>query len=317
MGFRLDHEDGSVEEAVRRIAVERIDDAVAAIDDPGKSRGKAVHTVRKRCKELRALVRLVGPAFADAKRENRAFRDIARGLSGQRDAAVKAETFEGLVSGRTEELDAGTIAATRALLAEGVVPDDDEGRDEAIAAARHGLAEARLRALGWSIEAKGWRAFGEGLETTYRKARKRMDEALVAEDGPSMHEWRKQAKYHLNQMRVMRPLWWEVLKPTESVADNLAEALGSHHDLEVLADLLAENRERLGGEAAVSPLVALCRARQDEHARLARAAGERLFAEKPKAFARRMRAYWSVWRRERAPEDDAAPGAPEREIAAA
>lgn len=317
MGYRLDHDDPTVEEAVRRIAVERIDDAVAAIDDPGVTRAKAVHTVRKRCKELRALVRLVGPVFAHSKRENRAFRDIARGLSGQRDATVMAETFEGLVKGRTEQLDQATLSAARALLAEDAGPADAGEEAEAIARARESLAAARLRALEWSLDAKGWRAFGEGLGTTYAKARKRMGPALASEDGEPMHEWRKEAKYHYNQMRVMRPLWAEVLKPVSGVADELGEALGAHHDLEVLAALIGKNRERLGGEAAISPLLALCRAEQARHAATARAAGERLFAEKPKAFCRRMRSYWSVWRRETPGEADGTASAPAKEAAAA
>lgn len=309
MGFELDRSDRTVEEAVRRIAVERIDDAIAAIDDPAVPREKAVHTVRKRCKELRALIRLVGPAFADAKAENRAYRDIARSLSGQRDAQVMAETFEALVAGRIETLDAGAVEAVRTALRQRAAPEEGGDLGEALAAARVALAEARLRALAWSLDARGWNALAEGLEATYRDARREMRKALATEDGRLMHEWRKDAKYHYNQLGIVRPLWPKVLKRVVKEADGLAENLGAHHDLEVLADWLERRGRRLGGPDAVGPLVALCRARQEEIVRKARSAGERLFAEKPPAFARRMKGYWSVWRREPERVEEPAPAA--------
>lgn len=315
MAYRLSRTDRTVADAIRRIAVERIDDAVAAIDDPDVSRDKAVHTVRKRCKDLRALVRLTEPVLAGAGKEDRAFRDLARGLSGFRDAAVRANTFESLVSGRTDTLDPATVAAVRAYLATDTAPTDnaDKGRaerEDALAVARDRLAAARLNALSWKIGAKGWRAFGEGLEETYRKARRRMARALADEKPRSFHEWRKDAKYHGHHLKVLRPLWPAVMKPAARAADDLAETLGNHHDLEVLAATLKKEADALGGKAAVEPLIALCKARQDAHARLARSAGARLFAEKPKAFSHRMHAYWSAWRREQRDENDARTAAP-------
>jgi hypothetical protein len=134
-----------------------------------------------------------------------------------------------------------------------------------------------------------------------------MSEAFASEDPALMHEWRKDAKYHANQLKVIRPLWPDVLKPTQKVADRLQEDLGDHHDLDVLANFLSRRIERFGGEAAMGPLLALCRTRQERLALSARSAGDRLFAEKPKAFTQRIRAYWSAWRRESRRTEDSAP----------
>jgi len=309
MAFGLEMGDRTVGEAVRRIAVERIDGAIDAIDDPEVTPEKAVHTVRKRCKELRALVRLVAPAFGDAKAENRAFRDIARSLSGHRDAQVMSASFEALVAGRVETLDAAAVDAVRTALREEAAPAEGDDTGEALREAREALAAARLRALAWSLDAKGWNALGEGLEGTYRDARRGMRKALASEDGHRMHEWRKDAKSHANQLDLVAPVWPRVLKRVVKEAESLGEDLGDHHDLEVLSDWLERHCERLGGHDAVAPLIALCRVRQAELARSARSAGERLFAEKPQAFGRRMRGLWSAWRRERSAAEVPAPPA--------
>ena len=72
----------------------------------------------------------------------------------------------------------------------------------------------------------------------------------------------------------------------------LADLLGDHHDLSMLADDLAA-RPGLGSRQALAGLIAR---RQDELLDDALALGERIYAEKPKAFVRRLRGYWAAWR---------------------
>ena len=79
MAYRIRTKDDDVEQAVRRIACEQIDRALAEIDDDGLDFARKVHQVRKRCKKLRGLVRLVRPALDAYGRENAAFRDAAGG----------------------------------------------------------------------------------------------------------------------------------------------------------------------------------------------------------------------------------------------
>ncbi|WP_153558836.1 CHAD domain-containing protein [Roseimaritima sediminicola] len=77
MSYQIKREE-SLEQAVRRIACEQIDKAVAELDDPRLSRPQAVHQLRKRCKKLRGLLRLVRPAMEKTyAKENACFRDTA------------------------------------------------------------------------------------------------------------------------------------------------------------------------------------------------------------------------------------------------
>jgi hypothetical protein len=85
-----------------------------------------------------------------------------------------------------------------------------------------------------------------------------------------------------------------VLDATADEVHDFTDLLGDHHDLAVLAEDLA-GREQVD-PAQRETLKALIEARQSTLLGEARGAGGRIYAEKPKAFGRRLRAYWRAWR---------------------
>ena len=107
----------------------------------------------------------------------------------------------------------------------------------------------------------------------------------------AVHEWRKRAKDLWYQLRLLGELWPEVLGETADQAHALTDLLGDHHDLAVLAADL-EARDTLDPEA----ILELIYRRQDELLERAIGFGERLYAEKPKAFGKRLRRYWKIAR---------------------
>jgi hypothetical protein len=105
--------------------------------------------------------------------------------------------------------------------------------------------------------------------------------------------------------RVGKDLWYDVrlvrnanVSVLGEMADqvhHLSDLLGDHHDLAVLRDDAVERHE-LFADGALEKLLAAISERQDELAVEAIDLGERVYAEKPKAFERRMGAYWKRWR---------------------
>jgi CHAD domain-containing protein len=288
----------SVPDAVHRIVQEQVESAVSTLEQAdGHDLEAAVHDSRKSAKKLRGLVRLVRPALGGARRPaNDAFRDAGRELSSLRDAHAALATFDALVAASPERLPDGGLGAVRtgltAIAEEATQAGDRHIRSERAAyLLRQGGRQLRATALGSS----GWAAMGPGLERTYRAGRRALADARGHSEPAAVHEWRKRAKdawYHVRLLRRAAP---SILEPLEARLHDVSDALGDAHDLAVICDRLQATSERYGGQAQVR---AACRLADDRRVMLEKRAlrlGDRLYAEKPKAYAARMGAYWRVW----------------------
>ncbi len=107
-----------------------------------------------------------------------------------------------------------------------------------------------------------------------------------------LHEWRKRVKdlwYHAKLLESTFPAMWLALG---DAAHDLSDLLGDDHDLGVLAERIGEQPWPVSVDA--DRFVGFCHERRAELQQDAFALGARLYAEKPKAFARRARAYLTV-----------------------
>jgi CHAD domain-containing protein len=287
LSFRFKSSDSTFQAGFRRIACAQLDEML----DLGRSHdslaAQIVHQIRRRCKAMRGLLRLVKPAFPGYAFENRAFRDVAAALSGARDSQVLIETLDGLLSDETL-MGGPTIAALRKQWA-------DEGRMAAKASATQiehavtALLAIRVRAEGWFLIANGDEAIMPGLRRTYRKARDAMQAVEEATDisvRAASHEWRKEVKYHWQHMRLLGSVAPAIAKKRIKQADRLGDILGYRHDLDLLI-------ARLEGEAEVVPeiqkLINAANKRAAHLTRKAEHAGEALFSEDSSDFMARWR----------------------------
>jgi len=295
--YRLKRKEGAAD-GVRRIARGRIEAAAGRLRDVDEAEvADAIHGARKDLKKLRAVLRLLREELG-AKRfkaENRRYRDAARLLAESRDAEVKLETLEALEeqargrfpasAGRTWrqalEADRDRVAAARG-----------EGADR-IERARAAVEEAGGGISRWPIGNDSWRLLEPGLDRSYRDGRAALRRARADGSAENVHELRKRAKDLWYQLRLLHDAWPGLLGPAAGEAHLLADRLGDHHDLAVLAEDLAA---RSGLDASREKLGTLIAARQAELLEAALELGDRLYAEKPKCFRRRMRGYWRAWR---------------------
>jgi CYTH domain-containing protein/CHAD domain-containing protein len=290
--------DEDAADGVRRAIVGRLDKAVERLGGAGDADGDAladaIHGARKDLKKARAALRLVREGLGEKtfKRENRALRDAARTLSASRDAEVKLATLDALVDGDEDAPPAATALWREALVADRdrIVGGESHGTEEAVAA----IEAVASRAPGWKLRADGWKLLSPGLDTAYREGREAFAALAGEPDFEAVHELRKRGKDLWYQLRLLRDAWQPVLEPAAEEIHDFTEKLGDHHDLAVLcvdlvgrAEVDAVDRETLR---------VLIEARQASLLAEARAAGERVYAEKPKAFSRRIRAYWRAWR---------------------
>jgi CHAD domain-containing protein len=283
-------------QGIRRIARGRTDNALEQLE--GAEEG-AVHEARKDLKKLRSLLRLIRDDLGDStyRRENRRFRDAGRLLSAARDAEVKVQTLDSLQE-RFAELNGDGLKAFRDRLEDerAAAAAAVEQKGDAVATSAAAIAQGGRGVKGWRLQSQGWELVGPGLVRIYRRGRKRMRQALDDPSAKNVHEWRKRSKDLWYHMRILRQAWPEVIGATADQAHELADLLGDHHDLEVLAADARKQRELFAESDGAEALARLAARRQEELLQQATGLGERLYAEKPKAFGRRFRAYWMAWR---------------------
>lgn len=283
-------------DGLRRVARGRTEKALGRLEGAeGEGPAAAIHGARKDLKKLRGLLRLVRQDLGKKafEAENRRYRDVGRLLSGSRDAEVKLETLLELqhrfdLPAGAAELWAGRLESERDELA-AATRDDDRGR---IAQATAAIAAGRDEISHWSLSTDSWALVESGLVRSYRDGRRALRRAEADRSADSVHRWRKRAKDLWYQLRLIEDAWPELLGATVAQTHELTELLGDHHDLAVLADDL-RGRTDLGDRA---PFEAAIGERQTQLLDAAVELGDRLYAEKPKAFNKRIKRYWRAWR---------------------
>ena len=291
--FKIDE---PVEKGFRRIAREQLDIAFTELAPPAPNiLPTGVHECRKALKRMRALVRLATPALGQrkARRRARALSEIARLLSARRDQAVMLETLAKLTSDSNSDA-AATLAPLRAHLV-GVVGEEPKPLDADCAAkARLMLLREAKKFAHARFRKRGFAALEGGLEKSYRRARNAMKNAYGEPSDESFHTMRKAVQWHWRQMSLLGRAWPDEFAVRVTAARELSQMLGDDHDLAMLIDVTAR-AEDISAEDKEA-IVALCLHRQHALRNDAEPRAERLFAETPAAFTKRMAAYWRFGR---------------------
>jgi CHAD domain-containing protein len=294
-----------IDTGVRRIATELIDDAIARVEAAQGDRHDAVHEVRKDCKRLRGLLRLIRPRAPKLyKAENAFFRDAAASLSGIRDAEAALESYDALLDAFGDEVDRQGLAPVRAALTRHKqhLAEEVADLDDRLATFGAHMREARLRVADWELPGddpdragSGFSLLGPGLAKTYGRGRDAMAAAYDDPSVESFHEWRKRAKYLRYHLRLLRPAWPRLLRRTRSEVKTLGDLLGDDHDLAVLETVL-ETALGDADKGRMGVLKALMRQRSAQLRDQAYWLGRRVYAEKPKPFRKRIGRYWATAR---------------------
>jgi CHAD domain-containing protein len=205
---------------------------------------KAVHDVRKRFKRVRALLRLVRKPLGEKRyhRVNTLVRDAGKPLAELRDAEAlvaalaKMEEMSHPPAGTTalEPVRRGLEANYQAIWQK----LEDNGTRRKISAL---IGQARRKIRKWRISSHG--SIRQGLTRTYEQGRQSYTAVTVDPSIANLHEWRKQVKYLLYQIKFLEPLRPRMLKALAQKLDRLADLLGDDHDLATLAEMARAKQE--------------------------------------------------------------------------
>jgi CHAD domain-containing protein len=297
LSFRLDPEE-TIAAGIAASAREQLDRALAELGDPKRDRHVAIHEARKCCKRLRGLLRLARSGLGDKvyRRENAALRDAARRLSTLRDAEALLETYDRLGERFADEIDRRRIVPVRRVLAARRTELSEGDLAAAVAAFSADLRAVRERVPSWP-EVDDFAPLSSSLKRTYKRARKAMQATYDAPSSERFHDWRKRVKYHRYHLELLAGLWPRQIEARREEVKALGGRLGDEHDLAVLEATLRA-ADASFGERSARALLNLAGQRRAELRAAMRPLGQRLFAERPGAFARRFEVDWRVARSE-------------------
>ena len=284
--------DSSFGDGLATAARSIIADGRQALADRELSDPEAVHEVRKAIKRWRALLRLLArPLGEQADQMRSEARELMRAIAGARDAQAALDALSDLrKSDRPFSPTSAETIRTRLT----------ELRDAAEAKSfTRGMRDrlsryfdyATLSLERWPLKAIDFDIATDGLTSTYRRARQLLPDSWFDADPEQLHDLRRRVVEHRHQMDLVEPLWPRLGKVWAEEAQRLRNQLGSCQDLAVLNSFTEPHQPLAPWRSRLAPLID---ARREAHLKSAARLAGRLFAEKPKAFRRRIAALWSA-----------------------
>jgi CHAD domain-containing protein len=283
--------DGSFGDGLLAAARSIIGDARRALGDPELDDAEAVHEVRKALKRWRALLRLLANGIGEPADQMRVeARELMRTLAGARDAQSALDALNDL---RKSDLPFSPTS-TETIRARLIGIRDAAEKTSFTPSMRERLARyldyATLSLERWPLKAIDFATVADGLISTYRRARQLLPDDWPRAEPEHLHDLRRRVVEHRHQMDLIEPLWPRLGKVWAGEAQRLRHQLGACQDLAVLAGFTGPHQPLAPWRSRVMPLIEERRAAHLKSA--ARLAGQ-LFAEKPKAFRRRIAALWN------------------------
>ena len=284
---------------VARVADSQVEKGLRSLPQPSNPE-EAIHDIRKRCKKIRAAWRLVRDELGDReyKKRNRYYRDTARILSDLRDATATLETLDMLEDRFGNTVYKSAFNEVRAALEDRrdqMLPHSEQ-QVVLFEQVQKRLQKGRAKINPIPGHSQNWKATAKSVRRTYTRARNWQQALRRKPSTEGIHQWRKRTKYLRYQLRLLKEVWKPMMNPWRKQLHRLSDFQGDHHDLQELKYVLKTlDRVSVGSQRA---LLALIAQHQQYCFAMAMPLGERLYAETPKAFAKRLRVYLNNWETE-------------------
>ena len=269
-------------------------DARRALTDPQLSDADAVHDVRKAFKRWRAFLRLLARPLGEPANQMRAeARELMRALAGARDAQSALDALDDLRKADVPLSPTSMETISQRLTVIKTTAEQSGFTQGMRDRLTRYLDFAALSLDRWPLAAIDFDTVADGLIVTYRRGRQLIPDDWAGADPEHLHDLRRRVVEHGHQMALFEPLWPRLGKLWAEEAQRLRNRLGACQDLAVFAALTAPHQPLAHWRSRLVPVI---EARRAQHLKAAQRLTGRLFAEKPKAFRRRIVALWNARR---------------------
>ncbi|AWF83169.1 hypothetical protein BTJ40_21425 [Microbulbifer sp. A4B17] len=199
----------------------------------------AVHELRKRCKKIRALLRLVRKPIGSAfQHENSHYQNLASTLAHTRDLTALRVALLSLAPPHH-------FHRLHHLLNELI---QSEQNHSAVKVALRLLEKGQGRIPSWPLENLDWSDAEQGYLYGYRKALNAWHKVRRHKNADRLHLLRKRAKDHWYQSRLLKRRYPLTLGERCKSLKALGQALGDWRDLHLLARLVIVQGDKLQSE---------------------------------------------------------------------
>jgi CHAD domain-containing protein len=267
-------------------------DAQFALSTPDFTDAERVHALRRAFKRWRALLRLLRTPVGEPADVMRAeARELMKQLSRARDQQAALDALDDLAKSEMPISPASLSSMRQRLIASRAAAEAAAVTPELTTRIEAYLDKSSNALESWLLPQIPFDTVADALATTYRRARRLIPEDWIQADAGHLHALRRRVVEHRHQMELIEPLWPRFAKMWGEEAQRLRNQLGACQDLAVLSGLLAPHQPLAHWRSRVTPAI---EARRRAHLRTAARLAGRLFAEKPRAFRRRIGALWEA-----------------------
>jgi CHAD domain-containing protein len=291
--------DRPLDDEVQRVAAHQLGKAMAVLTDRPQGLHEAVHAARKNIKRVRGLYRLIAPRAREfQQQENDRLRDMARTLSGVRDATALIEVSHYLQATATSEDELHALARVTEVLTT---------RRDRLSEAETDLedkAQAAIATCGEAIQALKGASFESGRRDTARlfqkSWRRNGDKAMQAlsecqgeaAHAESFHDLRKRSQDCWMHHMLLRDVWPAAMHAKQLEAKALVDVLGRYLDLSILSGVADREPHLFNGSDDRARLLEAIISRQQTAREEALNRGRWVFADKPEREARTIKRLW-------------------------
>lgn len=256
-----------------------------------------IHEMRKTCKKLRALLRMLRPAMDRGSFHtlDRAIRDFARQLAELRDSKVMLDTIEHIEHHFAPVLHEQALTPVHEALRRMTQTQDDAPAVSLDLAA----IQTRLADIMTAVDQANYghiddETLLDGIVDCYRHGRRAFAHMQASPDTESGHTLRRQAKYQYYQLRMLVAWNESELKTVVSDFHRLEETLGKDHDLAVLGELLVAHAEICPERVHRELLHALIESRRITLMSQALRTARKLYRDKPGKYRQRLETAYTL-----------------------
>ena len=258
----------------------------------------SIHRARRRIKSLRAVLRMVRPAIHDDDfhAANTMLRKAGQALASARRVGAMSESA-GKLKGNPP------TGARMALIREiGKAADRTtdspmapELYDAATADAREHLAGLKSLVGQWNFPRQDVELYVDGMTRVFARARRLLEKGLAAGDPGTLHEARKSVIHLRYQLDLLQPAWPPMIEAWGKELQRLREVLGDFNDLCEMERLIRDQEAPFTDLSDRPAALAIVGQRREALIAKGKPLAQRLFAEPPQGFAKRIVAVWKSW----------------------